>query len=119
MDEEIIFEDGIDPYTYLVLPLHKDPDYYYVVNLEGIAYKLRFYYNTKEKVWALDVRYANNDPIMMSVPLIPNYPIFQDYEMPFSGFFYLGAVGKEQNETTNNPFEIWKYYKLYYGYLET
>jgi hypothetical protein len=39
--------------------------------------------------------------------------------MPFTGFFYLESVGKEQNETVENPFEIWKYYKLFYGYIET
>jgi len=116
MDEEL--EQYVSPYTYLTLPLYQNSDYYYIVPLEGIAYKIRLYYNVRIKVWMMDIRYADNTPIFLGIKVIPNYPMLIDHEMPFSGFFVLSSVGKDQNETISNPFEIWKYYKLYYGYRD-
>ena len=115
MEEEL----NETPYTFLKLPLFQNPDYYYTTPLEGVAYKIRLYYNVKLESWMMDVRYADNTPIILVVKVIPNYPILVDHEMPFSGFFVFESIGKDQNETVNNPFELWKYYNLFYGYVDT
>lgn len=104
-----------DYYRWFSLPLYPDPDYTYVTTIEQIAYRLRFCFNIREQTWFLDVRYANNDPIALGVALIPNYPVLIDHDTPFSGFFYLSSIGEEKNQTVQNPYEIWKYYELYYG----
>lgn len=116
MVEQVNDLDWVSPYKYLSLPLYPDSDYFYTVALEKVAYRIRLYYNLRKKAWAMDVRFANGEPIALGVSLIPNYPVLIDHEMPFSGFFYLESRGKEVNETIDNPFEIWKYYKFYYGF---
>ena len=107
-----------DDYTYLILPLYEDPDYYYTVPLENVAYKIRFYYNTRAERWVMDVRYADNEPIILNSAVLPNYPMLADYPLPFSGFFLLNPKTEEINQVTSNPYEIWKYYELLYCYKE-
>lgn len=116
MTEVINGEGWVSPYDYLILPLYPDADYIYTVAIEKVAYRIRLYYNIRKQSWVLDIRYASGDPVALGVSLVPNYPVLIDHEMPFSGFFYLESKGREDNETINNPFEIWKYYRFYYGY---
>lgn len=100
-----------------ILPLYPDADYFYITVLEGIAYKIRFYYNERVQRWAIDLRYADNTPIVLGETLVRNYPIFLDYQIEgLNGYFYLEEIGKDINETNNHNFEIWKYYRLYYIY---
>ena len=114
MNEEIL-----GPRSYLRLPLFQESDYFYTVPLEGIAYKIRLYYNVKLEAWTMDISFANGEKIVCGVKVIPEYPMLIDHEMPFSGFFVLAPIGKNQNETKNNPYDLWKYYNLFYGYVDT
>lgn len=98
------------------LPLHSEEDYTYNVSLEGNAYNLRFYYNNRMEKWIFDLSYANGDPIILGTPLVPNYELLIYYITPLSGMFYLEPIGKNQNETIINPFELWKYYNFFYIY---
>lgn len=105
--------------TRVHLPLFKDADYEYTVSLERVAYKLRFYYNERMEQWMVDLRYANNDPIILGEAVVPQFPMFRDYLTELSGFFWLEPIGKSKNETISNPFELEKYYKLFYFYEGT
>lgn len=99
------------------LPLYEEPDYFYVVALEDIAYQLRFYYNERVQRWAIDLSYADNTPIILGEHLAREYPLFLDYEIiGLSGYFYLEPIGKPINETNEHPYEIWKYFNFYYIY---
>lgn len=99
------------------LPLYDDPDYFYVVSLEDIAYQIRLYYNERIKRWAIDLSYADGTPIIVGQSLVRNYPMFEDYDIQgLNGFFYLEEIGKDLNETNENPFEIRKYFRFYYIY---
>jgi hypothetical protein len=100
-----------------VLPLYDDSDYFYVVSLEDIAYKIRLYYNERVEAWAIDLAYADGVPIITGESLVRAYPIFLDYKISgLSGYFYLEEIGKPINETNAHPFEIWKYFTFYYIY---
>ena len=103
--------------NYEILPLYSDPDYYYVVSLQGIAYKIRFYYNERVARWCMDLSYADGTPIVLGESLVRNFPMFLDYHIEgLTGYFFLEEVGKNINETNNNPYEVWKYFRLYYIY---
>lgn len=102
---------------YVNLPLYPDSDYEYTISLERTAYKIRIYFNRRIEQWIIDLSYANNDPIVLGEALVPLYPIFYDYDIELSGFFWLEPIGKNQNETVINPFELSQYYKLYYVYF--
>lgn len=103
--------------TIMQLPLYEEADYLYHVVLEKTSYTLRFFYNLREESWSLDISFSDGEPIIKSVRLIPNFPILADKPMPFTGYFSLVAKPQEQNETITNPFDLWKYYELYYVYL--
>lgn len=98
------------------LPLYSDSDYTYTVSLERTAYNIRLYYNERMQNWIIDLRYANNDPIVLGQALVPEFPLFLDYLTDLTGCFWLEPIGKNQNETVSNPFELEKYYNLYYVY---
>ena len=109
----------MEEYNLLSLPLFSVPDYIYTTVLEGVAYRLRLYYNTRHECWSMDIYYANGEPIISGARVVYNYPMFIDHEMPFSGFFVFTSKGKSINETNNNPYYLSEYYNLYYGYLDT
>lgn len=108
-----------DDIVYVKLPLYRDADYEYTVSLERVSYKLRFYYNERMEQWIADLRYANNDPIVLGEAVSPEYPLFVDYRLELTGFFWLEPIGKSKNETISNPLEIDKYYNLFYFYEDT
>lgn len=101
--------------NYVFLPLFQDADYEYVVSLQRVAYKLRFFYIEREERWAIDLRYADNTPIVLGAALVPEYPLFLDYYIEdLTGTFWLEPIGKNKNETVSNPFELNEYYRLFY-----
>jgi len=102
---------------YVNLPLYQNPDYEYSIALERVSYKLRFYYVERVQQWSIDLRYANNDPIVLGACLVPDFPLFLDYDIEdLSGTFWLEPIGPLDNETVINPYELNEYYKLYYFY---
>lgn len=101
---------------HLELPLYREPDYFYTVSLERVSYQLRFYYNERMEQWMMDLRYANGDPIVLGEALVAKYPLFGDYLTELTGIFWLEPRGKFQNETISNPYEIDKYFQLFYFY---
>jgi len=101
---------------YVPIPLYPDPDYNYFISLERVAYKLRFYYNERMQQWIMDIRYANGDPIILGEAVVPEYPIFFDYATELEGFFWLHPIGKKQNHTVANPYQLSEYYQLFYFY---
>lgn len=108
-----------EEFSYVPLPLYTDADYFYTVSLERVAYRLRLYYNDRMQQWMIDLRYANNDPIVLGEALVPEYPLFFDYVTELTGFFWLSPIGKSQNQTISNPFELNKYFEFNYFYEDS
>lgn len=103
--------------NYVNLPIYQNPDYEYTISLQRVAYKIRIYYIERVKQWAIDLRYANDDPIVLGACLVPEYPLFLDYYIEeLTGTFWLESIGETKNETIINPYELNEYYKLYYFY---
>lgn len=97
------------------LPLREISNYFFTVSLEGIAYEIWLYYNERMQQWIINLSDIQGNKIVMGEALVPEYPLFLDYITPdLSGCFFLIPIGESQNETISNPFEINKYYRLYY-----
>ena len=98
----------------LLLPLYESADYFYNVSLENVSYRLRFYYSERIKQWIFDIRFADKTPVVLGEALVPLHPIGLDYITEFTGFFWLEPIGELKNETISNPYELSKYYRLFY-----
>lgn len=109
-------EININALEYIKLPLYPDPDFSYTTVLDSVAYVIRMFYNTREERWCMDIRYVNNDPIILGFPVVFSYPMYLDLPTPFKGFFLFLSNPREENEAVSNPYEIWKYYDLFYAY---
>lgn len=101
---------------YVPLPLFKESNYLYTVPLERVSYQLKFYYNERMEQWIMDLLYADGVPIVLGQALIANYPLFSEYVIEPTGFFFLEPIGENKNQTVINPFELEKYYRLFYLY---
>jgi len=101
---------------YVLLPLHKEEEYEYFASLEGNTYFFHFYYNMRMSTWFMDISYGDMTPLFLGIALVPNFPILFDHTSPFTGYFWLDPIGEEVNETVSNPFELHKYFNLFYIY---
>lgn len=99
------------------LPLREISNYFFTVSLEGIAYEIWLYYNERMQQWIFNLSDVQGNKIVMGEALVPEYPMFLDYILPdLTGAFILVPIGKTQNETVINPFQISRYYNFYYVY---
>ena len=48
--------------------------------LDGITYKLHFAWNSYAAQWAVDVRTSTNTDIVRGIAIVPNFPLFKQYE---------------------------------------
>lgn len=101
---------------YVKLPLYSDNDYQYTIALERVSYRVRLYFNERMQNWIMDLRYSNGVPLVLGAAIKPGYPMFKDYVIGLSGFFWLKPIGLERENTISNKFEIFKYYELRYYY---
>lgn len=105
--------------VYLKLPVYQSPNYSYNISLEGTAYRLRFTYNERCERWCMDLMLPDGTPLVVGEAISVEYPMFIDYNIEgLTGWFFFAPIGKSQNETIINPYEIWDYYELYYTYFE-
>lgn len=105
-------EDNFNIYR---LNLYSDPAYSYHVVLEARSYRMSFKYNTRMQKWIMNIGYSNGDDIVNGKVIYPNYPLLVNQIPTLSGYFMLLPIGEYENETISNPYEIYKYYRLYYA----
>ena len=99
----------------IALPLYEEEDYSYTVTLEGEAYDLRIYYNTRMSKWFLDLVRDDGTPMVVGVGMEIYYPILREYYLEgISGFMWLQPIGDDGNESPEHPELLSKYYELFY-----
>lgn len=99
------------------LTLYNHPNYSFTCSLEDRSYRIRLYYNERMASWVIDLSYSDRTPIILGQRLTPQFPLFLDYNLSgLSGYFHLVPIGKDQNYTSINPLELYRYYELYYVY---
>lgn len=102
---------------YVSMPLYEDSDYEYQISLEGNAYTFRIYYNSRCTQWFFDLTRDNGESVVLGEALVPLYPILADYAIPdLSGFLFLEPIGESLEKYRTAPFELYKWYRLFYVY---
>lgn len=107
--------------VYVEIPMYNERNYSYGVSLEGRSYVLSFYWNRKAKQWHMDLRLEDRTPILMGQALVPQYPMFVDYnleELGMTGYFELMPVNVSIASKVGDEMSIVpEFFKLYYVYL--
>lgn len=102
---------------YAEIPLFDSSNYSFNAPLDGTSYEIWLYYNERMEQWIFNLLDIEGNPIVMGQGVVVQYPIFLDYNIQdLRGYFWFEPIGKDQNETITNPFELKKYYNLYYIY---
>ena len=104
------------------LPLYSDPFYEYRIALEDQARVVSFRWQDRTSSWYMDIKQDDLTPVVLSIKLVPYYPILADYQLQESGLNgYLVLVDKgdfitnKLNESTNS---LPQFYRLFYIYEE-
>lgn len=107
--------------VYVELPLYNQRNYTYGVSLEGRSYVLSFYWSVKSRQWHMDLRLEDRTPILLGQALVPQYPMFVDYnleELGMTGYFELMPVNVALSTKVSEAGDIVpEFFKLYYVYL--
>lgn len=104
---------------YVNIPLSSSLSYEMAVALEGSSYTLSMEYNSRQKLYYMSLYDSEKNPVIVGVPIVPTYPIANNYVIPsLNGFFLL------INKSSDIYFEAYKlypekiseYYDLVYVY---
>lgn len=100
---------------YVNVPLYPDPYYSYAISLERVSYTIRFKYVERTKSWYMDLFTRDNEPVLLGIKLVPDYPIAFDYVTPLSGFFWLSPKPDvDERRIAQYPEQLHKYYDFFY-----
>ena len=104
--------------NYEVLYLYSDPYYKYSFSLNKVAYNFTFRYSTRETCWYMDIKTNDDIPIIVSVKLVPNYPMLDGLDLgDLDGKFYLLPLVEDNiYKFDTDPENISEYFQLVYIY---
>ena len=105
--------------NYIDIPLFSDTYYTYAIPLEGVSYNLEFVYNERAQLYYINLYDADMNALVLGEALVPNYPIFQDYQLPpLTGSFWMEEKANIVSEPYKKfPDSIDQYYTLFYIYI--
>lgn len=58
-------------------------DFVQSVTFDDTVYKLHFSYNDVFKSWSMDIRDSQNNDIVRSIRIVPNFPLLSQYKRHF------------------------------------
>jgi len=104
--------------NYEVMYLYTDPYYTYSFSLNKVSYNFVFRWSTRERCWYMDINTSDNVPIIVSVKLVPNYPMLDGLVLgDLDGNFYLIPLVEDNiYKYETDPENIAEYFQLVYIY---
>lgn len=63
----------------ITITMQDNNDFIQSVELDGVAYRLKFGWNDKSESWTMDIRTAKNVDIIRGVCVVPNFPLLSQY----------------------------------------
>lgn len=90
------------------IPVRPDiPAFSEYVELDGVVYRLRFYWNDRLGTWLLDLRDASENAILLGIPIFTGYPlnyftIDRIEGAPRGIFMVLDTTGQNQKADKDN-----------------
>lgn len=103
---------------YDLLYLENNPYYTYNTTLNRVAYNITMRFSNRERCWYMDIRTRDNEPVILSVKLVPYYPMLQGYQLgDLTGYLLLfPLVESNLNKLETQPENIADYFELVYVY---
>lgn len=102
---------------YVPMPLFSDASYTYDISLEGNSYSFDTYYNDRATGWFFNLSVKGGSALVQGERLVADYPILIDYSLPnLTGYLYLEAIGSSWEKYRTAPFELAKWFRLFYIY---
>ena len=102
---------------YIPMPLFSDPSYTYDISIESNAYTIDVYYNERAEGWFFNLIIKGGNPLIYGERLVANYPILIDYALPnLTGYIFLEPIGDSVEKYRTAPFELSKWFRLFYIY---
>lgn len=101
------------------MPLYQDAPYRYTINLEGRQRNVAFYWNEREGFWMMDVKNADNTPVIDGMKLVAQYPLAADYRLELkalTGYFLLLPNNISSKLSTTDSSVMPQFFKLFYIY---
>jgi len=93
------------------------PESYQNISLDGIEYRLRLTYNTRDKHWRMSLLDLDNNYIIAGIKIMPNQNLTWKYNyiagMP-SGSFYCLRLKNDYSDVGRDNFGYGKTYQLFY-----
>ena len=101
-----------------LLYLENNPYYTYNTTLGRVAYNITMRFSNREKCWYMDIRTRDNVPVILSVKLVPNYPMLEGYQLgELTGYLLLfSVVPSNLYKIETEPENIADYFQLVYVY---
>jgi hypothetical protein len=104
------------------LPLFSDPSYQYNASIENQSRLFRFNWNDRTKTWQMDIYNEDSTPVVLGHRLVPQYPMFIDYQLSKNGITgYFMLVQENSNQMGNSNLlitDIPERYTLFYVFDE-
>lgn len=63
----------------ITITMQDNNDFIQSVELDGVAYRLKFGWNDGSGSWTMDIRTAKNVDIIRGVSVVPNFPLLSQY----------------------------------------
>lgn len=102
---------------YVPLLLFSDASYSYDISLESNSYTFQAYYNERAEGWFYNLSEKGGNPLVLGERLVANYPMILEYALAeLSGYLYLEPVGDSVEKYRTAPFELSKWFRLFYIY---
>ena len=69
----------------IIIAMQDNNDFIQSVELDGVAYQLKFGWNDSSESWTMDIRTAKNVDIVRGVSVVPNFPLLSQYRRYSNG----------------------------------
>ncbi len=101
-----------------LLYLENNPYYTYTTTLDRVAYNIVMRYSVREECWYMDIKTRDNVPVIVSVKLVPNYPILEGLQLgELNGYFlFFPTLNSNLYKVDSEPANIADYFQLVYIY---
>lgn len=62
-----------------IIPFKEASSFIEQITLSGTIFVLRFNWNSLNEFWSMDIQNRDEEPIIMGIKIVPNYPLLAQY----------------------------------------
>lgn len=85
----------------LEIPLTNSPAQEFSIEIDGVVYQCRAYYNTRQAIWLLDIN-DENDVDIKGIGLVGGADVFRQHSIPIRNAYVVNIEGSFNDATVDN-----------------